>query len=142
MREVTVSGNLRAPAGDVFDFLADNRNDELWCPMVSDVELVEGEPGVGAVYRYRQGRGPGQSRLTAWMRTTVADRPRRLEWDNAGRGMPYHAVVELAERNGRTRIRHTNHVTLPNRAQQVAWWTIANVVLRLQLRNLRRELDR
>lgn len=141
MREVTVSGNLRAPAGDVFDFLVDNRNDELWCPLVSDVELVEGEPGIGAVYRYRQGRAPGQSRMTAWMRTTVADRPRRLEWDNAGRGMPYHAVVDLAERGRRTRIRHANHVTLPDRAQQVAWWTIANVVLRLQLRNLRRELD-
>lgn len=142
MREVTVSGSVRATADDAFDFLVDNRHDALWCPLVSDVELVEGEPGVGAVYRYRQGRGPGQSRMDAWMRTTVADQPRRLEWDNAGRGMPYHAVIELVQRDGRTRIRHTNQVTLPSRAQQVVWWTIANVVLRLQLRNLRRQLDR
>lgn len=142
MREVTVTGTLQASAERAFDFLVDNRHDELWCPMVSDVELAEGEPGVGAVYRYRQGRGPGQSPIEVWMRTTVADRPRRLEWDNAGRGMPYHAVIDLTERDGRTRIRHTNRVVLPSRAQQLVWWTLANGVLRLQLRNLRRELDR
>lgn len=142
MREVSVSGSVRAPAEHVFDLLVDNRNDELWCPMVSDVELVEGEPGVGALYRYRQGQGPGQPLADAWMRTTVADRPRRLEWDNGDRGIPYHAVIELAERDGRTRIRHTNRVTLPSRTQQAVWWTIANVVLRLQVRNLRRELER
>lgn len=142
MREVTVTGSVRADVGDVFDFLVDNRNDELWCPMVSEVELVEGQPGPGALYRYRQGQGPGRPPAEAWMRTTVAERPRRLEWDDGGRSFPYRSVVELAERDGRTHLRHTNRVTLPSRAQQAVWWTLANVVLRLQLRNLRRELER
>lgn len=142
MHQITVRTGLRVPADHVFDFLVDNRNDPLWCPMVSDVQLVEGEPGVDAVYRYQQGRGPGQSEYTAWMRTVDADRPHRIEWDEAERGIPYRAVIELTERDGRTWIRHTNRVTLPSRAEQLAWWTIANIVLRLQLRNLRRELER
>ncbi len=142
MHEVTVRTTLRVPAARVFDFLVDNRNDPLWCPLASDVELVEGEPGTGAVYRYEQARGPGQPTMTAWMRTVDADRPHRLEWDEGGRGLPYRAVIELAERDGRTRVRHTNRVTLPSRPEQLAWWSIAHVVLRLQLRNLRRELER
>ena len=143
MHEVTVRTRLGVPAERVFDFLVDNRNDPLWCPLASDVDLVEGEPGVGAVYRYRQARGPGQPPLTAWMRTVEASRPHRLEWDEGGRGMPYRAVIELTGDGERaTTVRHTNRVTLPSRPQQLVWWTIANVVLRLQLRNLRRELER
>lgn len=142
MREVTVSTILGAPAAHVFDFLVDNRNDPLWCPMASDVDLVEGEPGVGAVYRYQQGQGPGRPTVTNWLRTTTADRPHRLVWDGADRGLAYHAEIVLVQRDRRTRVRHTNRVTLPSRPEQLAWWTLANVVLRLQLRNLRRELER
>lgn len=142
MHEVTVSTSLRAPAEHVFDFLVDNRNDPLWCPLASGTDLVEGEPGVGAVYRYEQSQGPGRSPRTNWMRTIEADRPSRLVWDGGDRGLPYHAEIVLEQRGRRTRVRHTNRVTLPTRPEQLAWWTIANVVLRLQLRNLRRELER
>lgn len=142
MRAVTVTGRLRAPVEHVYDFLLDNRNDALWCPMVSDVELIEGEPGVGAVYRYQQSQGPGRPSMTAFMRTTTADRPHELAWDNGGRGLPYEASIRLGHRGGKTVIKHTNRVALPSRAQQLAWFTIANIVLRLQLRNLRRELER
>lgn len=142
MHQVTVGTRLRVPAAKVFDFLVDSRNDPLWCPMAGDVELVEGEPGVGAVYRYQQGQGPGRPTITNWMRTVEAERPHRLVWDGAGRGLPYHAEIVLGERDGSTSIRHTNRVTLPSRLQQLVWWTTANGVLRLQLRNLRRELER
>jgi uncharacterized protein YndB with AHSA1/START domain len=142
VHEVTVRTQLRVPAERVFDFLVDNRNDPLWCPLATEVELVEGEPGVGAVYRYQQGQGPGRPAVTNWLRTVEAVRPSRLVWDGAGRGLPYHAEIVLEERGGRTRVRHTNRVTLPSRPEQLVWWTIANVVLRLQLRNLRRELER
>lgn len=142
MREVTVTGSLRTAPEHVYDFLVDNRNDPLWCPMVGDVELVEGEPGIGALYRYEQRRGPGQPPVTAFMRTVAAERPHRLAWDGGDRGLPYESTIELRRRDDRTTISHTNRVTLPSRAQQLAWWSIANVVLRLQLRHLRRELER
>lgn len=142
MRTVTVTGALRAAPEDVFDFLVDNRNDELWCPMASDVELVEGEPGVGAVYRYQQAQGPGRPPLDAWLRTCVAERPHRLEWDNADRGLPYRATITLAAHGDGTRLTHTNRVELGSPLQQATWFAIAQVVLRVQLRNLRRELDR
>lgn len=142
MRQVTVRGTVDATPEQVFDFLLDNRNDPRWCPMATEVELVEGQPGVGAVYRYLQAQGPGRPPVPAWMRTTVADRPRRLEWDNADRGMPYHAVIELTAQGSGTRVTHTNRVALPSGVQQALWWTIASVVLRVQQRQLRRELDR
>lgn len=142
MRSVTVSTTLRARPEHVFDFLVDNRNDELWCPMASDVELVEGEPGEGAVYRFRQAQGPGQPTLPSWIRTVRAERPCHLEWDNADRGLPYRATIDLEPHGDGTRISHTNRVTLPSRTRQLLWFGIANGVLRVQLRNLRRELER
>ena len=142
MHEVTVRTELRVRPDHVFDFLLDNRNDPLWCPLASDVDLTEGEPGEGAVYRFAQATFPGGPTSSLWLRTTVADRPHRLEWDNAGRGLPYRATIELDERDGRTRIIHTNRVTLPSRLQQAVWFTGAHAVLRAQLRNLRRELER
>ena len=142
MHEVTVTGRIDASAEHVWDFVVDNRNDPLWCPMVTDVELLEGEPGLGALYRYRQGQGPGRPRLTAHLRTTRAERPRLLTWDGDGRGLPYASSVRLRARDGHTVVRQTNRVTLPDRPQQLVWWSLAKVVLRLQLRNLRRELER
>lgn len=142
MRSVTVRTTLRAPIEDVYAFLVDNRNDPRWCPLASDVELVEGEPGLGAVYRYQQGQGPGLPDVTSWLRTTEAVRPTRLAWDNADRGTAYVATIDLEQRGDRTALTHSNRVSLPHPVQQALWWTFANGVLRQQLRNLRRELER
>jgi hypothetical protein len=139
---VTVSTPLRAAIDDVYAFLLDNRNDPRWCPLASEVELVEGEPGLGALYRFRQGQGPGQPERGSWLRTTEAVPPTRLVWDNDGRGISYTATIDLEPRGDRTHLRHTNRVSLANPVQQALWWTSAQGVLRLQLRNLRRELER
>jgi uncharacterized protein YndB with AHSA1/START domain len=140
VHDVTVSGIVRADARDVFDFLVDSRNDELWCPLASDVHLVEGEPGAGALYTFRQGGGIAAEPVR--IRTTVAERPARLVWEDADRPHRYRSTIELAEHGGRTRVTQTNRVELPDRVRQTLWWTFAHGVLRLQLRNLRRELER
>lgn len=142
MDQVTVTGSVRASAEHVYDFLLDSRNDPLWCPLVDQVELVEGRPGQGALYRYRQRRGPGLPAVTAFLRTTRAERPHRLAWDGGGRGLPYESTIRLAPHGDRTAIRHTNRVALSDRAQQLGWFGLSLVVLRLQLRNLRREVER
>ncbi len=143
MKRVTVRGTVERPIEDVFDFLLDNRNDERWCPMASGYELVEGDaPGVGTVYRYQQAQGPGMPPLDSYMRTTVAERPTRLEWDNAGRGLRYHATIVLQPDGATTHVQHTNAVSLPNVAMQLAWFTGAQLILRRQLRNLAKELAR
>jgi hypothetical protein len=56
--------------------------------------------------------------------------------------MTYEASILLARDDEHTAIRHTNRVTHVRRVRQVAWFGLAHAVLRLQLRNLRRELER
>lgn len=68
--------------------------------------------------------------------------PSRLAWDGDGRGLPHESSIGLRSAGDRTVIAHTDRVTLPGRAQQLARWSIANIVLRLQLRNFRRVLER
>jgi uncharacterized protein YndB with AHSA1/START domain len=54
---------INRPVDEVFTFLADGRNAQLWRSGVLDVDLVSGA-GVGA--RYSQGvRGPGGRRIAA-----------------------------------------------------------------------------
>ena len=141
LRSVTVSGVVHAPPEQVFDLLLDSRNDERWCPLASGYELVEGEPGVGAVYRFTQWAGPGR-RTTLHLRTTEAVQPTRLAWDGGDRGGPaYHSTMQLhALPGGRTRVHHTNTVGTGHPLEQVAWFVGAQVNLRLQLRNLDRLL--
>ena|GEM_PF-5896908 len=138
---VTVTGVVGAPPEQVFDLLLDSRNDEQWCPLASDYELVEGTAGVGAVYRFRQWAGPGR-RTTMHMRTTAADRPHHLAWDEGGFSGPgYRSTMDLEPvAGGRTRVRHTNSVGSDHPLEQLAWFLGAQVVLRLQLRNLDRLL--
>lgn len=141
MRSVTVTGVVHAPPEAVFDLLLDSRNDEAWCPLASGYELVEGEPGVGAVYRFTQWAGPGRP-TTTHLRTTLAERPTQLAWDDGGRDGPTYRGSMLLEPapDGATRVRHTNAVGFGNPLEQFGWFLGAQVVLRLQLRNLDRLL--
>ena len=142
MKRVSVSTTIQRPVEEVFDFLVDSRNDPRWCPLSRNVELVEGTPGLGALYRYEQGQGPGLPWFEAWCQTVEAVHPTRLVWDNAGRGTPYRATIDLSAHGTHTRMQHTNEVDAPNLAQQLAWFAGAQVVMRLQLRKLSKELDR
>lgn len=136
MHAVTVKKTLEHPIDDVYGFLVDGRNDEEWCPMVSDCELIEGEPGPGALYRYQQSQGGSQPPITVTMRTTVAKRPTELAWE-AESGVAHKAVVRLEQRgDDRTRVIQTNTVDLPNPVLQLAWYLGAQGVLRSQLRRL------
>ena len=142
VEEVRARTRLRVPAERVFDFLLDSRHDPLWCPMVAEVTLVEGPPGPGARYRFEQRQGPGLPTVTGRLRTVEAARPHRIVWDNDGHGLPYVGRMDLAEHGDWTHVRHVHRVTFGSRAAQLGWWLVSNVVLRLQLRNLRRELER
>lgn len=136
LHTVTVNKTLAHPIDVVWEFLVDGRNDERWCPMVSHCELVEGEPGEGALYRYEQSQGGGLPTITVTMRTTVADRPTELAWQ-AESGVSHRTTMHLQDRDGgRTRVVQTNSVKMSNPVMQVAWYLGAQAVLRLQLRRL------
>lgn len=85
---------LRHPPEQVFDFVADMRNDPEWVPLVSDVEQVSGDgPGPGAVWRFRQSMGRRKVWATATM--TTYERADRLEWTADHKSMDYHAVMRF-----------------------------------------------
>lgn len=52
VRPVNVSHDIPAPPDAVFVFVADTRNDPLWCPNVSNVTQLEGD-GVELGARFR-----------------------------------------------------------------------------------------
>ena len=138
MRQATVSGTIDVPVRRVFDFVLDGRNDVRWCPMVADAEQVAGDgPGVGARLRFTQ-RGAG----TMEVETTTVEPPTTIVWTGV-RGAPYTGTMRFVDLgDGRTRVRHSNAVTMPNPAAQAAWFVGAQVILRVQLRALNRELSR
>lgn len=65
MRPVEVSTHVAGSPDEVFAFVADTRNDPLWCPNVERVELLEGEGvAVGTRFRFHQHLDPpGRERI-------------------------------------------------------------------------------
>ena len=65
LRPVEVSAHIKAPPDEVFAFVADTRNDPLWCPNVETVVQVDGNGiSVGARFRFHQHLDrPGGERL-------------------------------------------------------------------------------
>lgn len=83
-RPVTVSFAVAAPPEEVFEFVADTRNDPIWCPNVTEVIQVNGVGvGVGSAFRFHQ---------------SVEMRGRALESDVDVE------IVELGERSIRWRV--------------------------------------
>jgi hypothetical protein len=62
-RPVTIAAHIPAPADAVIAFIADTRNDPLWCPNVDSVELVEGDGGIGSRFRFHQHLDRGDKRI-------------------------------------------------------------------------------
>lgn len=84
VRPVTVSTYVPADPRTVFDFVADTRNDPVWCPNVTDVTQVNGiGVGVGSSFRFHQ-------RVEAQGRVLVSD----VDVE----------IVELGERSIRWRV--------------------------------------
>lgn len=131
MPSVTVSTVVRRPIDEVFDFVSDNRNDPIWAPLVTTVELVEGDaPGEGTVYviGQREAGRVAHRRLT----TTAFHRPDHLSWRMPGRGYTYTSIMDLEDLGPATRIIQTNSVQFRVPLVGVAWKLGAMVALRRQ----------
>lgn len=89
------------PAEEVFDFLADVRNEERWNPNVVRIESASDGPlAVGDTFEgvYRRG---GRMRFEL----VEALRPRRLVFHGGGRQMTLLATLELERVDSATRVR-------------------------------------
>lgn len=67
-------------ADDVFDYLAEGRNNPQWRPGVLEIERTSSEVGVGATYRQML-RGPGGRKIAGDYRVTRHDRPQTLAFE-------------------------------------------------------------
>src|SRR5437879_1148319 len=95
------------PAGEVFAFLADGRNNPRWRSGVLEIERSSPGDGEGATYR-QVIAGPGGRRGPGDYRVTVHEAPHRLEFQVvAGPARP-HGAFELTEPEpGRTTVHFT-----------------------------------
>jgi hypothetical protein len=102
-REVEIA----RPVDEVFDFVADARNDVRWCPKVLSVELAEGEgPGPGACYAVVHRPIPLRPAREMEMSCAGWNPPRRLEWREDDGTDVFLVIYELEDiGNGRTRLR-------------------------------------
>lgn len=96
--EVTID----RPIEDVYDFLADARNDLAWCPPVTAVELVEDR---GDRRRYRARAKPGPRTLTNDYELVEADRPRRITFEGGNQMADFDGHYELEPSEAGTRVR-------------------------------------
>ena len=80
----------QAPA-DLFDYLADARNEAIWHPRARQVEKTsEGPVGVGATFRGEY-RGVG----TLVYQIVTHDPPRQVVFHGTARGTPFVATLTL-----------------------------------------------
>lgn len=75
VRSVKVSAYVPAPPTELFAFVADTRNDPLWCPNVETVEVLSDGPiQVGSRFRFHQHLDrPGAKRVEFDVDTEVID---------------------------------------------------------------------
>jgi carbon monoxide dehydrogenase subunit G len=91
---------INAPASEVFDYLADARNEPDWLPGASDVQLSSEEPvGRGSTFVGTYARaGSVQITLTRY------DRPTAITFHGEAKGMSFDDEIQLTDVEGATKL--------------------------------------
>jgi hypothetical protein len=94
---------VERPAGEVFDFLADARNELSWNDTVLTMEKVTAGP-IGAGTRFR-----GDHKRIGVLDSTITafERPARLSFHGEGKAMRFDAEFAFEQGSGVTTIRET-----------------------------------
>jgi carbon monoxide dehydrogenase subunit G len=93
---------------DVFDFVADMRNEVDWNPLIKSATLVSGEPIQKGTRFDVVRKGSGLSRMTI----TQFDRPKSLVIQSAFRGGDYTYVADFEPTASGTHLRERVEMTL------------------------------
>jgi uncharacterized protein YndB with AHSA1/START domain len=82
--------------GDVWEFVADARNDPQWCEKVVSVEQLAGDgPGRDARYRVMHRPRPFKPAVELTMDVVEFDPPRRLRWREEDADAVFDVLYEL-----------------------------------------------
>ena len=107
---------IERPAAEVFDFVADERNEPSYNhQMLTVKQLTEGPVGSGTRFRAQMGRGrPGSHRRTLPMLVefTTFERPRRLGSNATFAGVTTSGELTFAPRGDATLLSWTWDVTI------------------------------
>jgi uncharacterized protein YndB with AHSA1/START domain len=95
--EVTID----RPIDDVYEFMADFRNNPSWCPPELEVRRLDGD---GRTQRYENKVKPGPRVLTNHYEVTREDPPRKLSFRGSNAMADFHGFYELEETAAGTRV--------------------------------------
>jgi carbon monoxide dehydrogenase subunit G len=101
MLEAHGAVRIKAPIGEVFDYLADARNEPKWLPGAAGIELTSGEPiALGSSFVGSYARA-GTVRIAI----TGFDRPHALTFHGEAKGLSFDDAIQLAETADGTELR-------------------------------------
>jgi hypothetical protein len=104
---------IHRPVEQVFDFVAESRNDPRWCRKVSSVEQIEGPgPGPGSRYAVVHRPVPGRPSRDLDLTCVAWDRPRRIEWREDDGTDVFLVEYSLATTPNGTRLRQRSDAEL------------------------------
>ena len=128
---------IARPVDEVYEFVADPRNDPLWCRKVKSVE------GSGDEFRVVHRPVPIRPARTLRMRRVSADPPSRIQWHQDDGTDVFEVTYELDSTPGGTRFRQRSDATVgavPRFLHPLWRHGICRDVAR-QLRDLKRTLE-
>jgi hypothetical protein len=100
-------GTIERPAEEVFDFVADCRNELAWNPRAVQIDkLSDGPIGLGTRFRGRYKGG-----MTLEIEVVEYARPSRIAWDVVGRGIRMRPVITVTPTAGGSHVKMTADVT-------------------------------
>ena len=134
---VQESTTIDRPIEEVFNYIADCRNDIEWCPSVKAIRQVAGSgPGPGA--RYEMHHEPGGMSFDAEVEVIEFEQPHRLSWVMTDAGHTIHGTYKLEPTStGGTRLTQTSKVTFER------WLRIPGLFLKgVIAKDVRKELNK
>lgn len=107
---------IERPIQDVYEYLADFRNNPRWCPHELEVRALDGE---GPTQRFENTVKPGPKVLTNHYEVTRTEPPTRIDFRGNNDMADFHGHYELAEVDGGTRVVTVSNLTSRGRAMRL-----------------------
>jgi uncharacterized membrane protein len=104
------------PIHDVYEFLADFRNNPRWCPHELEVRALDSD---GRTQRFENKVKPGPKVLTNHYEVTRTDTPTRIDFRGHNDMADFHGHYDLDEIDGGTRVVTVSNLASRGRAMRL-----------------------
>jgi uncharacterized protein YndB with AHSA1/START domain len=134
---------IARPVREVWEFVADARNDPQWCTKVVSVEQLAGDgPGRGAKYRVMHRPRPFKPAVELTMDAVEFDPPDHLRWCEEDADAVFNVLYELEPAASGTRLKQVDDIDwkIGKAALPIARLMVSRDIGR-QFRSLKRLLE-